>query len=105
MTLELALLLLCVTLSICCVAAIFLAFRVVVSYQKQLSAAAELAIREPYRVNPNQYMVLAHADKVASGRATSNEVVPALSEQPRPTPPVPDDMPLSNGVIPAYEEQ
>jgi hypothetical protein len=106
MSTECALLMLAVTLCVSCVAVVYLACRIVLSYQKQLSAAAELAIREPYRVNPNQYMVLAHADKVASGRASSNEVVPAISEQHTPSQPTrQDDMPLSNGVVGPYEEE
>lgn len=95
---ELALVVLVCVLSAACLGMTCLAVRVVLAYQKQLALAAELAIRFPYRVNPEDYARLGVADAIAADRTdASDETKAAVAGEsaPQPVGPFVDDSPTA----------
>ena len=98
-----------VTLSLCCVAVVFIAAWILVRFSKQLSLPAELAMRFPYRTNPKQYGEMAVCDAMAAGRQVAERAIPVDDEFPDDIPDVDpradDPIPMiPGGYVPGVEQ-
>ncbi|HUX15833.1 MAG TPA: hypothetical protein VMW52_05135 [Phycisphaerae bacterium] len=104
---EVAVVVLVVALSFSCVAIVGMAVWILARFSRQLSLPAELAMRFPYRVEPDHYAKMGVGDQLAAGRESVRGKLPysegrephiePTTEQPMPmmepgfVPPVPED--------------
>ena len=93
---------LCITFVLGCLALVAAAVFLIWQFSKQLSLTTELAIRMPYRADPNDYGTLAVADAMAAGRKPSEAESPSFGGGGGDMPQMPDlgTVPMSDGAMP-----
>lgn len=105
MPIESAVVILVLTLALSCIAVVSLAVYLLVRFSRQLSLPLELALRQPYRVNPDHYGRMAYADAIAASPDTGDKPLPVDSDDGPATPlenPSADAAPMmSEGWLPS----
>ena len=88
---------LCITFCLSCLAVVLTAAAVLCKFKTQLSLAAELASRMPFREDSFHYGRLAVADQVASGREAAPSALPLGGGSGKPAEPADQAVPMSEG--------
>ena len=73
---EVAVVVLVVALSFSCVAVVGMAVWILARFSRQLSLPAELAMRFPYRTDPDHYAKMGVADQMSAGRQSGEGHLP-----------------------------
>lgn len=92
-------------LSVSCLVVVITAAYLLCRFSRQLSLPAELAMRFPYRVDPDHYAAMGYGDALGAARAGTDAALP-IHEKSTPVEPISDDAvpTLPAGYVPTPEE-